>query len=433
MWVLGPPSHVLADTQFYSRAKGPAIVKQGMDPPLHGLRVLECGLWQQVPLASMMLGDMGAEVIKIERPRVGDPVRSLETIGGVRLNSKGPHFYYTVLNQNKKSVTLDLANPKSSEVVRRLMVQTDVFIHNMRPEVAERLGVGYETLYSYNPKLIYAAGSGYGPEGPDKNKPSIDPTLHARAGLMQYYAPEGTSAHFVPGGIADNISGVMLAYGVLAALVARERTGAGQKVDVSILGSVMWAHSVPVNFQFWFGQGYPKWQREQTWNPMYNYYRCQDDQWMFLGLMESDAYWPTLCEALSITDMMGDPRFYDAEQRNINREALIKILDQVFASHPYSEWASILGAFPDIIFERVGTMADLQSDPQVTANEYILNQEDPLMGSLSTVGLPVRLSGTPTVDRLPAPELGEHTEEVLTRICGFGARALQRLHKEGVI
>ena len=106
---------------------------------------------------------------------------------------------------------------------------------------------------------------------------------------------------------------------------------------------------------------------------------------------------------------------------------------EVFASHPYSEWTSIFGAFPDSIFERVGTMADLQSDPQVTANEYILNQEDPLMGSRSTVGLPVRLSGTPTVDRLPAPELGEHTEEVLTRICGFGASALQRLHKEGVI
>ena len=403
-----------------------------MDSPLHGIRVLECGLWQQAPLASMMLGDMGAEVIKVERPGVGDPVRSLTTIGGVSLARRGPHFYYTVLNQNKKSVALDLAHPKSGEVVRRLMEQTDVFIHNMRPEVAERLGVSYETLYSYNPKLIYAVGSGYGPEGPDKNKPSIDPTLHARAGLMQYYAPEGTLAHFVPGGIADNISGVILAYGVLAALFARERTGVGHQVDASILGSVMWAHSIPVNFQLWFDQAYPKWQREQAWNPIYNYYRCQDGQWIFLGLMESDAYWPTLCQALNITDMIGDPRFYDAEQRNINRDTLIKLLDRTFESRPYSEWASILGTFPNIIFERVGTMADLQRDPQVTANEYIVKQEDP-MGSISTVGPPVRLSGTPAVDRLPAPSLGEHTFEVLTRVCGFGAEELQRLTKEGLL
>ena len=381
----------------------------------------------------MMLGDMGAEVIKIERPGVGDPVRSLATIGGVDLNSSGRHFYYTVLNQNKKSVTLDLTHPKSSEVVSRLVEQSDVFVHNMRPEVAVRLGVNYETLRSYNPKLIYAAGSGYGPEGPDKNKPSIDPTLHARAGLMQYYAPEGTSAHFVPGGIADNISGVMLAYGIMAALLARERTGISQKVDVSILGSVMWAHSVPVNFQLWFGQGYPKWHREQAWNPIYNYYRCQDGQWIFLGLMESDAYWPLLCEALSIIEMIDDPRFHDAEQRNVNREVLIGNLDDIFGSRPYSAWESILSAFPDIIFERASSMADLQSDSQVMANDYILNQQDPLMGSVSTVGNPVGLSAMPVGDRLPAPELGEHTEEVLARIFGFSDQELRTLNEEGVV
>ena len=211
-------------------------IERLMDAPLKGIRVIDWTIWQQGPVASTMLADLGAEVIKIEERERGDPGRGIFAVAGQATDKGGRNFYFEANNRHKQSIALDLKRPEAREIVYRLAARSDVFLQNFRKGVAARLGLDYDSLRAHNPKIIYANATGYGPEGPDSGEPSFDYLGQARSGIMNAIGAPGSEPSYVFGGIADQMGAILLAYGVMAALLARERQGAGQIVDAAALG-----------------------------------------------------------------------------------------------------------------------------------------------------------------------------------------------------
>jgi crotonobetainyl-CoA:carnitine CoA-transferase CaiB-like acyl-CoA transferase len=406
-----------------------------MPMPLDGIRVVDWTIFQQGPVASSMLGDLGAEVIKIEELGKGDPARGLAGVAGLNAGLPGGRtYYFEVHNRNKKSVALDLKKPRSRELIYRLVERSDVFVQNFRQGVAERLGLDYDTLVKHNPKLIYASATGYGPEGPESHRPSLDPVGLARTGFLELFGSlDSEEPHYPQGGIADQMGAIMLAYGVMGALVARERLGIGQKVDCSHLSSMMWLQSLSIHAYLLLGRKLPRFQHSRSANPLMNFYRCKDGKWLFLSLMQADRYWPDFCQALGRADLETDSRFDDSDRRKDNREELISVIEEVFATRTCAEWVSIFQEFRDFIYEPVNSVTDLLDDPQVLANNYIVDFLHPSLGSQKVVNVPVTYSETPGGIRLPAPECGQHTEEVLTEVCGYSWEEVAELREAEVI
>ena len=387
-----------------------------MPMPLEGIRVIDWTIWQQGPVASTMLADLGADVIKVEEREGGDPGRGILRMSGVDISDR-PNFYFEANNRNKRGITLDLKRPEAREIIYRLTARSDVFVQNFRKGVAGRLGLDYETLKQHNDKLIYASASGYGPEGPSSGEPSFDQLGLARSGIMLACGEPDMPPLGVAGGVADQMGAIMLAYGVLAAVVARERHGVGQQVDASHLGSMMMLQGLAVSSKLMMGFALPRSFRARAGNPLWNHYRCGDDRWICLGMLQPDRYWSDLCNAIGRPELASDERFAEMRSRGANAEACVAILDEVFASKPRDEWLKILQESPgDFILTHVNSVDDLPDDPQVLANDYVIDFDHPQFGKTKMQGMPVRLSETPGQVRTPAPEFGQHTEEVLLEL-----------------
>jgi CoA:oxalate CoA-transferase len=237
-----------------------------MPMPLEGIRVIDWTIWQQGPVASVMLGDLGAEVVKVEERVGGDPGRGVLRAQGLDLKDR-PNFYFEANNRNKKSIAVDLKKPAGVEIVRRLAASADVFVQNFRKGVATRLGLDATTLRAANPRLVYASATGYGPEGPESGAPSFDYLGLARSGIMYSAGEPDDEPLAIAGGIADQMGAIMLAYGVLAALIARERTGRGQEVDASHLGSMAWLQGLGLSARLMLGRALPRQARRYATNP----------------------------------------------------------------------------------------------------------------------------------------------------------------------
>ena len=403
-----------------------------MPMPLEGYRVIDWTIWQQGPICSTMLGDMGAEVIKIEHREGGDPGRGLLSLAGVDLKDR-PNFYFEANNRNKKSLTLDLKQPEAKEIVYRLIQKSDVFVQNYRKGVAGRLGLGYETLKSHNPMLIYASATGYGPEGPESGDPSFDQLGLGRSGIMMAVGEPDADPQQISGGIADQMGGIMLAYGIITALLARERFGVGQEVDASHLGSMSFLQGLSLSARLMMGMAIPKTPRREATNPLWNHYRCGDNQWLILGMLQPDRYWADLCECLGRSDLAIDSRYSEIRARATNATACIDELDKIFASKPRAEWVEILRSKGDFIFSVINRVDDLPDDPQIHANDYVVDFDHPSFGTTQVVGIPVRLSETPGSIREPSPELGQHTEEILTGLLDYSWEEVGRFKETGVI
>jgi CoA:oxalate CoA-transferase len=403
-----------------------------MAMPLEGIRVVDWTIWQQGPVCSLMLADIGAEVIKIEEPDRGDPGRSLTKMSGVDLPGL-PNFYLEATNRNKKSLTLDLKTPDGRQIVYDLVAKSDVFVQNFRKGVAERLGVDYATLRRYNPKLVYASGTGYGPRGPDSEQPSFDRLGLARSGIMFAVGEPDMPPQPIFDGVADQMAGVCLAYGVLAALIARDRCGIGQEVDASLLGSMMWLQNISVSMRLLLGIGVPRLPRAYAANPLWNQYRCSDGRWIALGMMQADRYWPTLCSAIGRPELATDERFANMRVRAGNAGECVRLLDDVFATRPCDVWIRDLRAAGDLLCTPVNSVDDLPDDPQVRANDYIVDVEHPRLGKLAVLGSPVQFGETPARVRSTAPELGQHTDEVLARILGYSAARISDLRQRKIV
>jgi len=404
-----------------------------MDAPLSGIKVIDWTIWQQGPVATTMLADMGAEVIKIEERDKGDPGRSIFSMGGASAQRSGVNYYFEANNRHKRSITLDLSKPSAREIVYKLAAQSDVFVQNFRKGVADRLGLSYKELSARNPKIIYANSTGYGPNGPDSGEPSFDYLAQARSGIMNIASVKSDEPIYLNGGVADQMGGIMLAYGIMTALVARERQGVGQEVNASHLGSMIALQGLNVSMRTIMGKEFPRNTRDDAFNPLWNHYKCADGLWLCLGMLQTDRYWKDFCTTLGIPELIADPRFDNLKTRGKNHRELVAILDQVFITRPRAEWMKMLKEGGDFIYTIVNSINELPSDPQVLANDYIVDYEHEAFGKTQLLGVPVILSKTPGNPRARAPELGEHTEAILTEMLGYSWDDVAKLRDEGAI
>ncbi len=403
-----------------------------MPMPLEGIRVIDWTIWQQGPVASVMLGDLGADVIKIEERVGGDPGRGVLKAQGLDLRDR-PNFYFEANNRNKRSLTVDLKKPAGVAIVQRLAERADVFVQNFRKGVAARLGLDAATLRAQNPRLVYASASGYGPEGPESGAPSFDYLGLARSGIMYSCGEPDDEPLAIAGGIADQMGAIMLAYGIVTALLARERSGRGQEVDASHLGSMAWLQGLGLSARLMLGRALPRQPRRYATNPLWNHYKCSDGLWLALSMLQPDRYWTRFCAVLEIPQAAADARFTTMLDRMMNAGECIALLDEVFARRPRAEWIRRLAEGGDFIYSVINSVDDLPDDPQMQANRYVTAFKHPAFGPTQVVGLPVRLSETPGSIRLPAPEFGQHTEEVLTEVLGYSWEEIGRLREEEVI
>ncbi len=330
----------------------------------------------------------------------------------------GLSAYFESLNRQKKSIALDLKNPKGVEVMYRLAARSDVFVQNFRKGVAERLGLGYEDLVKHNPKIVYGAATGYGPKGPDASKPAYALAGEARSGSLWWGGPDDGLPYNI-GGIADQMAGIMLSYGVLGALVAREKFGIGQKVDASHLGGRMWLGGNRYGMALITKNAPQRQDRTLARNPLWNFYECKDGRWIALSMNQTDRYWPFLCKALSRPDLIEDKRFDNMQAFVDHRKELIETLDAIFATKTQHEWEKVLSEAEGIIWECVQDVFDLPDDPQVIANNYIVDFDHPVLGASKWLQTPVGYSKTPLSTRKMAPALGEDTEEFLIDTLGY--------------
>ncbi|MCP5068336.1 MAG: CoA transferase, partial [bacterium] len=363
----------------------------------------------------------------------GDPGRYLAAAGCATAKDC-PNWYFEANHRNQKSITLDLKKPEAVAVVLDLARKSDVFVQNFRCGVADRLGIGYDALKQINPKLIYASATGYGPDGPDRAEPSFDHLGLARSGIMNAAGEPDMPPLGIAGGIADQMGAVMMAYGVMAALIARERHGIGQAVDASHLGSMMWLQGLSLGMLCMAGFPVPRTFRGQAFNPLWNHYACGDGKWLALAMLQPDRYWGDFSNAIDRPELATDDRFIDISSRAEHATECVAIIDEAFASAPRDEWIQRLRKAPgDFIFTVVNSVADLLDDPQVKANGYITQVDHPQHGPTAMLGIPVRLRETPGSIRSVAPELGQHTEEVLMDVAGYDWDRIGALREKEIL
>lgn len=406
-----------------------------MAGPLEGIRVIN---WSQFTPSSAgyMLGDLGADVIKVEHPVQGDAYRGMGAIYGEAMTfAAGRHAGFEAANRNQRSITLNLKSDRGREVLYRLVADADVFYTNYTTRVQRELAVDYETLATKNPRLIYAVSSTYGPEGPWAERRGFDQTAQARSGLMfcmgdrDFPEPVQTVS-----GIADTMGATMLAMGILAALVARERFGVAQKVDASLLGSMLHLQTMGIGVTAFRGKSWSRHTRTRTKNPLVNHYRCSDGKWILFSEIQADRFWREFCHALDLDELVDDPRFATAMGgRRENAEELIRILDAKMATLTRDEWVQ---RFEELnvpfAYSPVQDYYDVLQDPQVLANEYVVEFDHPAVGRVKVMGYPIRFSQTPMRIQREAPEFGQHTEEVLMEH-GYSWEEISELRSQGVI
>jgi len=393
-----------------------------MAGPLSGVRVLDFTVFQQGPQATLVMADMGADVVKLEPPTFGDLGRFLQIHDGVSA-------YHLAHNRGKRSVTVNLKAEAGVEIVRRLVPGADVFVHNFRPGVMERLGLGYDSVRELNERIIYAHASGWGARGPKATHPAFDIAAQARAGLMSMTGEEDGPP--LPAGvaIADYIGAMNLAMAVIAALYARERTGVGQKVETSLFGSQIAAQAWELQ-TYILGRRRRKSGRGHAYLPTIWRVFQTADGWAVVGGVGDDR-WPAFCAAVGMPELEHDERFGNGLARANNLAELYALLDDRFTSKTTAEWIAVLEAH-DMICAPVQDYEQLLADPQALENEYILEREHPIGGRVAVVGFPWRFSETPAEAAPAAPELGQHTEEVLLE-AGLSWEEITALRERGAI
>ncbi len=393
--------------------------------PLDGIRVLDLTRVLAGPYCTMFLGDLGAEVVKIEHPEVGDDTR----VWGPPF-VEGESAYFLSINRNKKSLSLDLKSDQGTELVRRLAEGADVLVENFRPGTMERFGLGEEGLRKANPRLIYASLSAFGADGPMRDWPGYDLIVQAWGGLMSITGmPEGEPTK-VGVAILDIVAGLMLGKAIVAALFARERSGIGQKIETSLLEAEV-ACLINVGSNYLLGGGIPgRWGNAHPSIVPYQSFRTRDG-FLVLGVA-SEGIWHRFCHAIERPELADDARFAKNPQRVEHRAELIGLLTDLFLERDTQAWITLLSN-AGIPCAPVQTIDQVFSSPQVRHREMLVEVEHPAAGIIPMAGLPVKLSATPASIRIAPPLLGQHSEEVLQTWLGMDGDDIAKLKSKGVI
>ncbi len=403
--------------------------------PLAGIRVVELAHYHMGPGAGMFLGDMGAEVIHVEQRGTGDLMRQFSTLWGVdfTLDNGARNAFTEDLLRNKKSLAVDLTKEEGRQILHQLVARSDIFLTNLRQAALEKQKMDYPTLSAITPAVIYCHGSGYGARGPLKDSPGNEMMGLARSGVMLGSAHEGGEPVYPSVGINDRLGAIGMTVGILAALVARERTGVGQLIETSLVGWMVNLQAVGAQIAANTGQDPRPPRREDANDPLYNYYRCRDGVWVALGMViHKEMYWPRVCEALGLPGLAADPRFDTVRKREENCRELVQIMDTLFAQLDFAEWEE-QAAKQDFISTRVNDLTDLADDPQIQANGYVERLAHPVLGEWTYVTTPLHFSRTPVSIRSCAPQLGQNTDELLTDWLGMSPEDIARLYQKEVI
>jgi crotonobetainyl-CoA:carnitine CoA-transferase CaiB-like acyl-CoA transferase len=392
--------------------------------PLAGTVVIDFTRVLSGPYCSMLLADMGARVIKVEQPGKGDDTRAW-----------GPPFvhgesaYFLSINRNKESITLDLKRREAQEVLDRLLAKADVLVENFRPGTMDRMGIGYERVSAHQPRLVYCSISGFGQTGPRRDLPGYDAVVQAEGGLMSITGDADGPPYRLGVAISDIVAGIFASHGIVLALLARERTGRGQLVDVGMLDSTVALLTYQAGIFFATGTSPGRLGNRHPTIAPYETYTARDGD--FVIAVGNDEQWRRFCSAVGLDGLASDPRFETNRDRVTRYDELRPLLAARLLERPRAQWLEALTA-AGVPCGSVRDVGEVLGDPQLAARDMIAHLEHAAAGAIRTLGVPIKLSDTPGAVRTPPPQLGEHTDAVL-RDLGFAVEEIARLRATGTV
>jgi len=425
-----------------------------MSSALAGIKVVDVSQVAAVPVAARNLADFGADVLHIENPKTGDSWRIYQA-GQDTGRAGAPseiNYNWENFNRNKRSVTVDISQKGGQEVLYKFVNEADVFLTNLRPFELKRYNLEYDTLNRQNPRLIYAALTGFGKKGAEKDAPAYDATAYwTRSGIPHMFTRLGMPQSGFRPAFGDNVAGLALAYGIMTSLYVREKTGKGQEVGVALLHAGLYQLSFDIAGALATGLDYEDWRedpppdivaaaeaglaparafyRSKAPNPLAGRYTTKDNRVITFVALQPDRYWGKFCRALGLEELENDPRFNTIEGREENNSILYPILDEAFAGKTLDEWKPLLKGIPYAVHQ---SLREVINDPQARANDFFTAYDHPTHGRLEVLANPVMLSETPATMRMAAPEFGQHTEEVLLEY-GYTWEDIARLKEQGII
>ena len=401
-------------------------MNSGHQSLLEGVRVLDLSRVLAGPYCTMMLGDLGADIIKVEAPGLGDDTRQW----GPPFARGGKSAYFLCVNRNKRSLTLNLKSEQGLLILRQLVSQSDILVENFRVDTMEKWGLGYDALQALNPGLIYCTITGYGYTGPYRLLPGYDFIIQAQGGLMSITGPEGGEPYKVGVAIADITAGLFACNAILAALFEHQRSGNGQRIDISLLDSQLaWLANVGSNYLVSgekperYGNAHPNIVPYQTFKARDGY---------FALAIGNDGQWRQFCDQADRKEWADDPRFLTNADRVRNRTDLIPLLDELIEQYEIKHWLSILGGI-GVPCGPINSIDQVMDDPQVSARGMVVGVEHPTAGSIKMVASPMNIPTAPPVVRLPPPLLGEHTAQILHELLGMDDKSVRLLREARVI
>ena len=400
---------------------------------LEGIKVVEVGGAAAMPLAGMLMGSWGAEVIHVEPPGRGDMQREFLSQGASgwakpnRINYLWEH-----VDRSKRSIAINIGSSEGQAILHKLIAQADVFLNNLRPYELEKFRLTYETLAPLNPKIIFANLTGYGQRGPEKNTGGYDSVAFwARSGVMDLMHDADSAPNISRPAYGDSITSISLLAGVMAALFIRERTGVGQKVEVSLFNTAIYVLGFDISGCLITGEDAVRPQRKTMGNPIRNLYPTKDKRWIMLGMTNAQHYWPAFCKAIERPELEKDPKFATFDARMRHAGELVSIIESIFRTKTYAEWIAILQA-NDLVWSPVRTPLEVTQDEQALANDFFLEWDHPQYGKIKVLNNPIKLSKTPAQNRMKAPELGEHTTPILKEL-GFSEAEIAKMREAGTV
>ena len=397
-----------------------------MSGPLDGIRVIDLSHIVVGPYCSMVLGDMGADVIKVEMPKTGDETRMW-----------GPPFaggesaYFISLNRNKRSLTLNLKTEKGKEILRKLLLNADVLIENFRLGTMDKLGFGYASVKKLNPRMIYCSISGYGKTGPLAHQAGVDTVVAAEAGLIGITGQKDGPPAKVGVAITDVLTALFSQGAIANALYYREKAGKGQCIDLSLFESQVATLFNMASSYLISGTIPQRWGLAHASIVPYQGFKTKDDAYIMVSVT-SEKMWEKFCQVMKIPDLIHDPRFDENKKRVMNRDQLVPLLEEKIAARDSDEWISKFRGV-GMPCGRVNTMDRVFSHPQIKPRNMVVELDHPTARKVKLVGVPVKYSETPGSVRLPPPLLGQHTDQILSELLGYSQEKINGLRKEGVV
>ncbi len=395
-----------------------------------GLKVIDCATVIAAPVAAMMLGDFGADVIKIEQPGEGDMLRILSGLPGAP--NSGVDWFWQMDGRNKRGMTIDLKTPQGKEILHKLVAECDVFITNQPYGVRETLGLTYDELKPFNESMIYASLTAYGEEGPERERKGFDQLAYwARSGLMDLMREQGTRPTQGLAGMGDHPTGVAIYAGIVTALLHRERTGEGGMVHTSLLANGLWSVSGVAQGAMAGGDMAAYREVAKVYPSMFNVYECADHRWLQFNMVRNEELLSLAFAAMDVLHLLTDARFETLELMWENRGAMIEELKPVVRSKTSDDWLAIFDEYK-VPVNRIALVEETPKDAQILKNRMAVKPEEPDHPVPLIINHPIKITSVPQVGPKRAPSLGEHNREILQEL-GYENELIERLVRDGII